>query len=469
MSFNNGVVPDKLKLAKVIPLYKKDKADNIENYRPIALLSIFDKLLEKLMFKRLYYFLTNFDILIPEQFGFRQNYSTSMSVIHFSDYIFKQMEIGKLCCGIFMDLSKAFDTIDHRILLKKLSVYGIRGLPLQWFHNYLSERKQYVMVDGVESTNLNVNIGVPQGSVLGPLLFLIYVNDIIKSSQLLKFSLFADDTVVIYSHNNIDTLMSVMNNELQLLNTWFKCNKLYLNFSKTKCIFFHSRNKKLNFANIIKIEDTCIERTSEINFLGVKIHETLDWKYHINNIITKLSRSIGVLSKLKKYVPLNILKYIYNAIILPHLNYCNEIWGNSYKVHLDKLYILQKRAVRIITSSNFNERSSPLFVKLRTLPLYDLVNLNVLMFMFKFHNGLLPSIFNDMFRTNAQTHNYNTRNSNNLCQPLSRLTSRKQTLRFTGVKEWNSVCNDLRLSKTSSRFKKVYKEQCFKRLSSFTD
>ena len=163
----------------------------------------------------------------------------------FSDYILQEIDKGNFCCGVFMDLSKAFDTIDHHILLQKLYLYGIRGLPLQWFHSYLSNRKQYVVVDGVESTQLDVNLGVPQGSVLGPLLFLIYVNDIVNSSNLLKFSLFADDTVVLYSHKNVTTLVSTINQELQILNDWFKCNKLFLNFMKTKYVLFHSKKKRI--------------------------------------------------------------------------------------------------------------------------------------------------------------------------------------------------------------------------------
>ena len=319
MSFTTGIVPNKLKIAKIVPLFKKNNPEYIENYRPVALISIFAKLLEKLMYNRLYDFLTIQNILIPVQFGFRKNHSTSLSVINFSDYILQELDKGKFCCGVFMDLSKAFDTIDHHILLKKLFLYGLRGIPLQWFQNYLHERKQYVVVDGVESTHLTIDVGVPQGSVLGPLLFLIYVNDIIRSSNLLQFSLFADDTVVLYSHKDISSLVCTMNEELKLLSEWYKCNKLFLNFDKTKYIIFHSRNRKVINTTPIKIENNIIERTESIDFLGILIHESLDWKYHIMNVISKLSRSIGVLYKLKCFLPLNVLVYIYNTIMLPHL------------------------------------------------------------------------------------------------------------------------------------------------------
>ena len=469
-SLSSGIVPDKLKIAKIIPLFKKDNPENIVNYRPIALLPIFSKLLERLMYDRLYDFLTKNHILIPEQFGFRKNHSTSLSVINFTDNILQNMDKGNVCCGVFMDLSKAFDTIDHHILLKKLQFYGLRGLPLQWFRSYLLNRKQYVVVDGVESEYANVDIGVPQGSVLGPLLFLIYINDVINSSKLLTFSLFADDTVVLYSNKDVSLLISTMNQELEKLNDWFKCNKLFLNFTKTKYIIFRSKNKMIpHDINPISINNIIIERTETINFLGIIIHESLDWKYHIMNISSKLSRSIGVLYKLKTFLPSRILIYIYNAIILPHLNYCNEIWGNSYKVHTNKILLLQKRAIRVISNSHYVSHSLPIFVQLKTLPLPYLVKLNILIFMFKLHRGILPEIFNNMFKTNQLIHTYPTRNCQNLRKPISHLTIRTHSISFTGVNEWNSISKELKSSTTLTRFKTLFKRLAFHELSSMTD
>ena len=470
MSFSTGSVPDQLKTAKIVPLYKKENPECIDNYRPVALLSVFAKLLERLMYNRLYEFLTSKNILIPEQFGFRKNYSTSLSVICFTDYILQEMEKGNICCGVFMDLSKAFDTIDHHILLKKLYLYGIRGLPLQWFRSYLCNRKQYVVVDGVESTHLDVNLGVPQGSVLGPLLFLVYVNDIVKSSDIMKFSLFADDTVVLYSHKNISVLLDTVNKELQMLNEWFKCNKLFLNFKKTKYILFHSKRKHVT-SNVIpiRIDNTVIERIESIKFLGIHIHESLDWKYHVANISSKISKGIGVLYKLRHFVPSRILINIYNAIVLPHLNYCNEIWGKTYKLHVDKLYTLQKRAVRLITKSSFRSPSMPLFIKLKIMPVYELIKLNISVFMFKYQKGILPEIFNNMFRINSSFHIYNTRKREDFSVPTIHSTIRSHSICFTGVHEWNSLCNDLKSSSTLSRFRTLLKRSIFEKMSSMTE
>ena len=343
------------------------------------------------------------------------------------------MERGNFCIGLFMDLSKAFDTIDHHILLNKLEFYGVRGIALQWFYSYLHQRKQYVMVNGVKSSIQCSNCGVPQGSVLGPLLFLIYINDIVNSSDLLKFSLFTDDTVATLSGKNLQTLVSSVNREISNISLWFKVNKLSLNISKTNYIIFRTRRRRVptNLPEIF-IDDVIIHKVENVKFLGVTINEYLDWSTHISIISKSVARSVGILSKLKFTLPSNILKLIYNSLILPHLSYCNHIWGNTFKSHLKKLHLLQKKSVRIITKSNFYSASTPLFKSLSILPIYDLVTLNTLIFMFSVNSKLLPEKYCNMFVQNSNFHSYSTRQKHFFHLPKVRLTSSMNSLSYVG-------------------------------------
>ena len=217
---------------KVIPLHKDGSTQDLNNFRPISLLSIFDKIIEKIIHKRLYHFLEHHQILFENQFGFRKNNSTSYALMEITEKIKESIDSGKFGCGIFIDLRKAFDTVNHSILFKKLE-HGVRGVRLEWFISYLTDRKQHVFYNG-ESSNLKpISCGVPQGSVLGPLLFLIYINDLPNISTDLKFSLFADDTNIYFESDDLIKLEKVVNKELKNIFLWLNVNRLSLNVSKT--------------------------------------------------------------------------------------------------------------------------------------------------------------------------------------------------------------------------------------------
>ena len=232
-SFSNGIFPDMMKLEKVIPLYKKNSAEDPSNYRPVSLLSVFSKITEKLMHAWLYNFLEQHNVLYSLQFGFRSKNSTLHALISLTEFIKKTIDNGMYGCGVFIDLQKAFDTVNHSFLLKKLEHYGVRGTALNWFTNYLSDRSQYVSVNGHTSDHLKITCGVPQGSVLGPLLFLIYINDLPNVSKLLTFYLFADDTNIYFKSNDITNLQKIMNRELKKVKKWLDAVRLSLNIDKT--------------------------------------------------------------------------------------------------------------------------------------------------------------------------------------------------------------------------------------------
>ena len=229
ISFQTGIFPDKLKIAKVTPIYKGGKEDNITNYRPISILPCFSKIYERVMYNRLVEFLDHNQILTKEQFGFRKNYSPKLALTKLFDLILNNLGNNKFAISVFLDLKKAFDTLNHEILIQKLNYYGIRGKYNDWFSSYLRNRLQCTVLQNVTSNYVNITTGVPQGSTLGPLLFLIYINDIIKCSELLNFTIFADDTNITYADSNQDSLITTLNSELNKVSTWLLSNRLSLN------------------------------------------------------------------------------------------------------------------------------------------------------------------------------------------------------------------------------------------------
>ena len=249
LSFQTGIFPNKMKTAKVIPIYKSGDKQLLTNYRPISLLSQFSKIIEKLFVERLDKFIDKHHLLSKHQYGFRTNRSTTMAVVELVENISTSINKNEYMVGVFIDLQKAFDTIDHNILLKKLYRYGIRGIALSWLKSYLAERSQYVHLNGVESDTLPVTFGVPQGSVLGPKLFILYINDICEALEDLHCVLFADDTSLYCSGENLEHLLQVVENDLKTLKKWFDINKLSLNISKTKFMIFGNKKEYIHKLN----------------------------------------------------------------------------------------------------------------------------------------------------------------------------------------------------------------------------
>ena len=463
VSLITGVYPDPLKFVKVIPIHKGGSTEDINNYRPISLLSIFDKIFEKIMHNRLYTFLEKHEILFKNQFGFRKNNSTVYALAQITEMIKESIDGGKFGCGIFIDLRKAFDTVNHEILLTKLDHYGIRGNILNWFQSYLSNRKQFVFFNGQSSKPLEISCGVPQGSVLGPLLFLLYINDLPNVSKVLNFYLFADDTNIYYESDTLEDLERTINKELCKLYLWLNVNRLSLNINKTNYIIFHPFNKPIKHHITIKINKKAISEKEFIKYLGVMMDSTLSWKYQISNIAKKISRAIGVMYKLRSYLPLRLLKNIYYSLIYSHLIYAIEVWGSAFNNELDKLLVLQKKALRLMT---FNDSypivpgplipSDPLFVKLETLKVMDIHKYQVAKFIFKCINKLTPINFYDWYIINHERcgFNYNTRlNFNtddnihikNLFVPYARTSNcGLKQLKVNGPRIWNELPNDIK-------------------------
>jgi len=315
LSLSQGQVPPELKLAKVTPIYKSGDDSSLSNYRPISILPALSKILEKIISSRVTAFINKHNILHPSQYGFREHRNTSMALISLHDLLSQTLQEKLSAIGLFIDFRKAFDCVDHNILISKLEKYGIRGTALRWITNYLLDRKQYTLFNSKQSSLRTVTCGVPQGSILGPLLFLLYVNDFPKASNNITTILFADDANCFTSGANITNIMQNLNTSLTNIYTWTKANKLTINIDKTHYILFTNNREPKDLPDII-IDNTIIKRKHNTKFLGVMIDSKLSYKEHLLYIKPKIAKANAIISKAKRKLPLPTIKNLYYSFIL---------------------------------------------------------------------------------------------------------------------------------------------------------
>ena len=454
LSFDKGIVPSQLKLAKVIPIFKNGDPSNMDNYRPISLLSSLSKILEKIVAIRLTTFLNEYDILSNWQFGFRSQHSTVHPMVHFTNFLSNAINKKEHSLAIFCDLKKAFDCCDHTILLSKLEKYGIRGSELLWFKSYLSDRKQFVSLHGKNSLLTDVLLGVPQGSILGPLLFLLYINDLPLASKLFAL-LFADDTTLLASADSVVSLVEFVNLEFKKICDFFRTNKLMLHPDKTKILFFSNTSSGegvhvlCNNNNDDLLNPDLIKQLSPVSsnddipavkFLGVYFDANLSFKYHVSCIKTKLSKALYILRMVKNTLPLKSLKLIYYSIFHCHLIYAIQIWSCCTQKLLNDLFKLQKSAIRIICNVKYNYHTEPLFKREEILPLPDLVSFFKVQFMHRFSQKFLPASFNQVWIRNEirniGENEIQLRNNNRLQLPPSRIAMTDRLPTFNFARTW---------------------------------
>lgn len=397
LCFEQSIFPNELKIANVLPIHKGGDPSNVQNYRPISMLPFFSKVFERLLYNRLYDFLSQRGVIADSQFGFRKKFSTEMALAFATDRITNEIDKGNCVVGLFLDLKKAFDTVHHRILEQKLFHYGIRGDALNLVRNYLHNRNQAVKISQHVSTLKSYHFGVPQGSILGPLFFLIYINDLRNCLTSTFPVLYADDTNIFMSGSDIEEMTRLFNNDLAYLTDWLKSNRLSLNLSKTHSMIFSTNRTIRDQTLSLFMNGTVISTTKTTTFLGLKIDNALSWSTHIAHVAGKISKSVGILKKASRVLTSDTLLSLYKSLVLPYLHYCNLIWGNAPNVHLQRLVVLQKRAIRIINKIGPRDHTSPYFAQDNLLTVPDIYKLSCSIFLYKLKFHVYPLFFVEYF------------------------------------------------------------------------
>ena len=462
--FNESIVygkfPNKLKLGRVIPLHKSGSSTILKNYRPITTLSIFSKIFEKLVHVRMTSFIKENDIIKPNQFGFQKNKSTSDAILEFLENVYESFEENNYYLALYLDFSKAFDTISHDILLKKLDYIGFRGPIQSWIRSFLSGRSQYVEVGGSVSCSLPITIGVPQGSTLGPLFFILYINDMINSLTNMDIIHFADDSTLHVKFAKNSNISTMVNNELYSINNWLKVNKLCLNIDKTKYMIFSIKEKPPDIN--LSIGNIQIGRTNVHKFLGVFIDDKITFSDHISKLCSKLSSGIGMLRRLKSCVPRDVLKQLYYSFIYSHFTYAITSYQSAYQNQIKKLDNLINRALKL--TLNIDTITPVLLKEKRFMNLDMTVNYFCCINMYKILKTNSHQFFKNKITSFQIEHEHVTRATNLelIHLPIYRLSKCKRSFLYRGLIFWNKLPINTRNNPNNlSCFKSLLKQYIF--------
>ena len=458
-SIETSQFPDSWKVARVTPIYKDGDRTEKSNYRPISVLPVISRLFEKLVFDQLYQYMKENGMFSGDQSGFLRLFSTVTCLLKNTDDWYNGLDLGRFVGLVFIDLKKAFDTVDHEILCQKLAHYGIHHRELSWFKSYLSGRKQFCRINGVDSEIGDLETGVPQGSCLGPLLFLIYINDLPQAIQDSVVSMYADDTSLCYQSSDMTQLSEAINNDLKILDTWLQGNKLTLNVAKTHSMLLCTKQKRKilksqNESMVLKIRDNELEEVQNTKYLGVQIDSSLDWKEQIKAVSTKVSRAVGFLKHAKSFLPKETLKTLYTGIVEPHFRYCCSVWGCCGSMELDQLQKLQNRAARVITNSSFDAPSRPLIQELGWKTIEELINGETKTMVFKSLHDLAPEYLRSLFTRNSQCSVHALRNTvTDLKLPRKNSANGQKCFSYRGAKLWNSLSAESKQASSLNSFK----------------
>lgn len=453
LCISKNQVPKAFKTAKVVPIFKNGNRSDPSNYRPISILSILSKPLENHLKKHILNHFNEFSLFHPNQSGFRPNHSCHTALTNLVDQWLTNINNNEITGVLFVDFAKAFDVIDHTLLIRKLKAYGLSHNTLKLMSSFLSDRKQMVSVDRVKSQLLPISYGVPQGSVLGPILFSIYINDLPLFIEP-PCELFADDTTIHTKHHRIERVSSSLQQSINDIVTWSELNHMCLHPQKTKYIVITTRQKRQNLLptrSPLYINGVMIEEVSHHKVLGLIIDNNLSWSQHVMMTCKTLSKKIHQLSRIKHFLNKHCRKLFFHAYIEPHVNYASTIWDSASENVLKQLMSLHRRALKLI-----HLKSSSLTVSdykdLDILPFKWKLIHNKALFMFKIMSGFAPPYLKQRFLTST------IRNNNKIMVPLPRIDLFKSSLTYSGGCLWNNILTSFNVHTSITVFKKRYHE-----------
>ena len=457
ISITTEKVPSAFKEAKVIPLFKKGSTLDPGNYRPVSILNVLSKILERAVQSQLSDYLEKRGLLFENQSGFRGGYSTDSCLIGLTDFIKAELGKGNLVGMVLIDLQKAFDTVDHDILSEKLKSIGVSSTA--WFDSYLHNRRQCVDINGSRSEFLPVTCGVPQGSILGPLLFLVYINDM-NISLSCRLSLYADDSALLFAHRDAQVIADRLSVELSSCKKWLVDNRLSLHVGKTESLLFGSKRRLKGVDFRVFCDGTPVERKFTVKYLGVLLDDNVNGSAHVGNLLKVCAGRLAFLYRQSSLLDKKCRQTLCSALIQPYIDYCCSSWYFGLSVALrERLNVLQRKMIRFINGLDFRAHVDVGNVKeLSWLTIPDRVKFFQMAHIFRIRNKLAPNYLLPNFTAISTAHSYNTRGSGYNFVVSRELSLSQSSFAFTAIKHWNSLPNDVKCIGEFRVFKRKLKE-----------
>ena len=458
LSLHHGTLPIDFKIARTTPVFKnKGSITDVSNYRPISVISHISKLLESIVKQQLLTHLIEQQLLSKNQFAYIKGRSTETALHKIIDNWLNNIDNGKITGTCFLDLSKCFDTVSHSILLEKLPNYGIIDIELNWFKSYLTDRQQLVKCNGKLSKLMNLSTGIPQGTILGPILFVLYANDIFHNLSEGTCIMYADDITLFVSGSSINQVQQRLQICVNETYTWLNNNKLLVNTSKSNTMLIGTKKRTNNCCLNIYINNALINYTDNFNLLGVYIDSDLSWKTHISHLAKKISSKIGLIKRLKPFLPNHIIQKLYSPFIQSNIDYCLTIWGRCAATYLDLIRRLQNRAAPVI-SNNYNREISSLSLckKFGWMTISQRQKYLDGCLMFKYLRN--KDFYNFKYVNNSHNHQTRLATSKSLLIPKPNTTYFKHSFIYSVISLWNGLPSFIKSATNLKSFKSVYKQ-----------